>query len=151
MAQNGSDTKKQEPNAAAGAVVILVFIVLVIWAGSTILSPKQPSQADVAAPTTTEPAPEAAPEPAKPISLSGTGQAATEKFELKAGLATAKMTHQGSSNFSIFLMNSKGERTELLVNEIGDFDGSKALTIPSDGQYLLDVSASGPWTVEIKQ
>ena len=37
-----------------------------------------------------------------------------------------------------------------LVNEIGPFDGSQAVTVPEDGIYLLQVEANGPWTIEIE-
>lgn len=98
------------------------------------------------------PAVEAKPAPKPdPINLSGTGQTATEKFELQSGLAVFKMTHTGSRNFGIWLYDSNGERLELLVNDIGNFNGSKAVQIPANGEYLLDVSADGPWTVIIKQ
>jgi hypothetical protein len=85
------------------------------------------------------------------IALSGTGQQATKKFNLKSGLAVFTMKHTGSSNFAINLLDSSGESVDLLVNEIGSFSGKKALGIPADGQYLLDVTADGPWSVTISQ
>lgn len=97
-------------------------------------------------PTTTVPMPE----PIE-IPLSGTGQKATEKIRLQAGLANFSMKHDGSSNFSIFLLDDMGNREELLVNEVGSFDGSKAVQIPETGNYLLDIGADGAWTVTIKQ
>lgn len=95
------------------------------------------------------------PKPIKPISLSGTGQAATEKFELLSGLGSAKLTSTGTGHFSVWLMDaSSGENVELLANDSGQpFNGSKAFRIESKGQYLLDVSADNDatWTVEITQ
>lgn len=90
------------------------------------------------------------PEPA-PIELSGTSQQATQKFTLEIGLSIFKMTHAGTSNFAITLMDSDGQRIELLVNEIGKFDGAKAVGIAKNGEYILDVSANGKWTVKIEQ
>jgi hypothetical protein len=81
--------------------------------------------------------------------LSGYGQEATESFYLQKGLARFQMKHSGSRNFVIWLMDSSGNNEELLVNEIGSFDGSKAVRIPSSGYYLLDVDASGSWSVSI--
>jgi hypothetical protein len=37
----------------------------------------------------------------------------------------------------------------LLANEIGAFDGSKAVRIPKDDIYLLQVDAAGPWTIQV--
>lgn len=93
---------------------------------------------------------EVIPEPAL-IELSGMGQQASQKFTLENGLSIFNMAHDGTSNFSIILMNSDGQRIELLVNEIGKFNGAKAIGIVERGEYVLDVSASGKWTVKIEQ
>lgn len=89
--------------------------------------------------------------PSEPILLTGVGQQASKQFELLAGLATVKLTHDGTSNFAVWVFDSMGERIELLVNETGIFDGSKAFSVPADGKYLLDVSADGAWQVTIQQ
>lgn len=86
-----------------------------------------------------------------PHSLSGHGQQATQFLGLNAGLATFKMTHQGQGNFAIVLMDQDGQPRDLLVNEIGAFDGSKASGIASPGAYVLDITADGDWTVTIDQ
>lgn len=91
------------------------------------------------------------PEQEDTIQLSGSGQEATERFSLESGLAIFKMTHSGQANFIVTLLDSNGERVGSLVNEIGPFDGSKAEKIPAAGEYILDVTASGPWTIDIKQ
>lgn len=87
----------------------------------------------------------------EPIQLSGTGQQATKKFSLESGLAILRMTHSGQSNFAITLLDSNGEIVELLVNEIGSFNGAKAVGIRTKGEYLLDISADGKWSVRIEQ
>jgi len=89
-------------------------------------------------------------EETEPFKISGVGQKATEKFTLKEGLAVFKMIHSGSHNFIVWLLDSEGNKIEVLVNEIGPFDGSKAVKIPEDGVYLLDVNADGSWTVSIE-
>lgn len=93
---------------------------------------------------------EVLPEPS-PIKLSGTSQQASQKFSLENGLSVFKMTHTGTSNFAVVLMDSDGQRVELLVNEIGKFDGAKAVGIAKKGEYILDVSADGKWTITIEQ
>lgn len=98
----------------------------------------------------TEPKEEVVPEPS-PIELSGTGQQASQKFTLENGLSVFKMTHTGRSNFIVNLMDSDGKNIELLANEIGTFDGAKAVGIVKKGEYLLDISADGKWTVKIEQ
>lgn len=86
-----------------------------------------------------------------PIFLSGTSQQATQKFRLEKGLSIFNMQHTGTSNFAIWLMDSSGQRADLLVNEIGSFDGSKVEGIETAGDYILDISADGSWNVNIQQ
>lgn len=83
------------------------------------------------------------------ITLTGSGQTATEPFELESGLAVFRMTHQGNRNFIVYLLDQNGRRVDLLVNDIGSSSGSKAVQIPRDGTYLLQVEADGPWTVQV--
>lgn len=84
-----------------------------------------------------------------PISLSGNGKEATDFFNLERGLVKFTLTHDGDSNFIVWLMDSKGNREDLLVNEIGGFEGSKAIGISSSGVYLLDIAADGNWRIEM--
>jgi hypothetical protein len=49
------------------------------------------------------------------------------------------------------LLNSQGQWVDLLVNEIGTFEGSKAIGIDQAGVYILEVSADENRTVSIEQ
>lgn len=106
--------------------------------GYAIYSPSNTTQSDTSAST-------------QPITLSGTGQEATQSFHLNGGLTRFNMTYNGGHNFIIHLMNTvDGSTQEYLVNEIGNFNGSRAFNVPA-GDYILDVQASGPWKVIITQ
>lgn len=100
--------------------------------------------------TIEQPRPSSAP---KTASFEGNSHASMDLFELSSGLKTFKMTHQGQGNFSVTLLNKEGARgagmDSLLANEIGAFDGSKAVRIPKDYIYLLQVNADGPWTIQV--
>jgi len=85
------------------------------------------------------------------ISISGDGQEASQEFFLDKGLSIFSMKHSGSSNFAVWLLDSNGEIVDLLVNEIGSFDGSKATGIEDRGIYCLDISADGNWRINISQ
>jgi hypothetical protein len=85
------------------------------------------------------------------ITISGTGQEATQEFRLEEGLSIFRMEYPGDRNFIIWLMDDQGNREELLVNNIGDFSGSKAVGIDNAGAYILDVNADDEWTVTIEQ
>jgi hypothetical protein len=88
--------------------------------------------------------------PSAGISISGTGQTATEPFELESGLAVFRMAHQGNRNFIVYLLDQNGARVGTsLANEVGSFSGSKAIQVPRDGTYLLQVDADGSWTIQV--
>lgn len=98
-----------------------------------------------------DPSPAEEPEP---ISLSGNGQTATEPFELESGLVIFEMTHQGDGHFSGTLLDQNGQQAagvdSLLANVVGPFDGSRAAQAKA-GRHVIDISASGPWTITIEQ
>jgi len=81
--------------------------------------------------------------PPVPKTLKGTGQQASEMFYLDKGLARFEMTHDGDRNFIVWLLNDEG-------NKIGEFDGSKAVSIRKGGNYLLSISADGNWEISIE-
>ena len=96
-----------------------------------------------------------------PIQNTGTftsvGDSADTVMRLPAGLYRAKMTHTGSSNFIVYLVEVDTGRKELLANEIGNADETDTFTIydgapsyhPQTGNYLLTVEADGYWTAEV--
>ena len=51
----------------------------------------------------------------------------------------------------IWPLDSQGNTVDLLVNEIGPFDGSTAVGIQQSENYLLNVTADGNWTVTIEE
>lgn len=89
--------------------------------------------------------------PAAPQTFTGRGQQVSPMFKLASGLTIFHMAHDGGSNFAVVLLDNKGNWVELLVNEIGSFDGAKAVGIRRAGVYLLDITADGNWTVTIEQ
>jgi hypothetical protein len=82
----------------------------------------------------------------------GNSAKATQLFELSGGLHRVEMTHQGDANFIVDLLDENGASVLPigLVNEIGPFDGSRAMTVPDDGIYLFWVEANGPWTTKVE-
>ena len=60
------------------------------------------------------------------------------------------MSHQGERNFIVSLLDKNGKDVDPVVaNEIGVATPSKAVRVPKDDIYLLNVTADGPWTIEI--
>lgn len=134
-------------------VFVLGFLLFVIPAGNdnNVEQSNTTTSEQVSEEETREPEPEPEPEQPDDIKLSGTGQQASDQFSLESGLSRFKLTHNGASNFAVELLDENGDTVELLVNKIGSFDGSKTVGIASSGEYILDVSADGKWTVNIEQ
>jgi len=86
-------------------------------------------------------------------SFQGNSQTASDFFQLSEGLKRFAMTHQGSGHFGVTLLNKNGSRIgmeSLLANDAGPFNGSKAVRVPREDVYLLQVSADGPWSVQVE-
>jgi hypothetical protein len=86
-----------------------------------------------------------------PLGMTGVGQHATRFFSLKQGVATFRMTHNGTSNFAVWLDDVNGKHVDLLANVSGTFNGTKAEDIDQTGIYLLDIDADGEWKIDISK
>lgn len=73
-------------------------------------------------------------------------------FELTPGDKTWTITHDGASNFVIYLHDDEGNR-DLLVNEIGEYSGTILVPVGDDlfdnspGPATLEIKADGSWTI----
>ncbi|MGO9596704.1 MAG: hypothetical protein ACLP7Q_01635 [Isosphaeraceae bacterium] len=80
----------------------------------------------------------------------GEETSATRQFKLLEGLCRIKLKHRGESNFIVTLLDENGVPVSGIVNEIGSYEGSQAVKIERTGTYILDVTAGGPWSIEIE-
>ena len=86
-----------------------------------------------------------------PPNFAGTGDDVVN-FELTPGDKTWAVTHNGASNFYIYLHDDEGNR-DLLVNEIGEYNGTILVPVGdglfdnSPGPATLEIRADGPWTI----
>lgn len=85
-----------------------------------------------------------------PQRLSGAGPRASRFLRFDSGVVRFAMTHNGEGNFAIELYDATGDYVDLLVNEVGPFDGSKVVTIDQAGLFILNITAGGRWTIAIK-
>lgn len=141
--------------AAIGIVGICCIGLILIVAISGMFSPDKttttPSTTPSSTPSTTPSSTPAASTGFQPLTFSGTGDKATQSFNWPGGMMRIEMTHTGSSNFIIHLVDSTdGSTEEFVENEIGSVNGSRVFSIPA-GSYLLDVQADGKWTVKISK
>ncbi len=89
--------------------------------------------------------------PIDPIELSGYGNQETRKIPLKSGLYDLRLTHNGTGNFAVWLVNGQGTKIDLIVNEIGTYDKLRGLHATNDDDYTLEIMASGSWTATISR
>jgi len=73
-----------------------------------------------------------------------------EVINLNKGVAIFTMAHFGSLNFSVVIKGSDGEHLDLLANDMGSYSGQKTFTVKESGIYLVEISASGKWTINIE-
>jgi len=87
-----------------------------------------------------------------PCTFVGKGASAENFFYAKKGLYKIILTHDGDSNFIVDVLEEDGSSSGWWgINEIGEFDGSKALKIEETGIYLLYINlADGNWEITIE-
>lgn len=64
--------------------------------------------------------------------------------------AVVSFTHSGRSNFAVVGYASSGERTGLLVNTIGRYQGTRPLNFAGTKTAQFEVKADGAWTASIQ-
>jgi hypothetical protein len=86
----------------------------------------------------------------EPVTESGAGDALIDLEGKTAGMAT--LTYSGEGNFAVMALDAENESTgDLLANAIGDHSGTAAWGLSSFGEAAtLQVSADGPWTLELQ-
>ena len=81
---------------------------------------------------------------------SGYGQKVLTGINIPKGAYQASMSHKGNSNFAIWLYTGSGSRKQLLVNEIGNYQGTVAIEDKIENGYL-EIEADGQWSIVIEQ
>jgi len=100
-------------------------------------------------PTPTPPTP---PTPSYTYDFSGQGTQVTPLMGLQAGLTTFDLTHNGTENFIVWLLDESGNELDLLANDIGSYTGSATFGVSTAGNYRLKIEyASGYWTAHVAQ
>lgn len=85
-----------------------------------------------------------------PQEFSGSGPEALGPITAIDAIGIFEMTHDGSGNFAVELLDDQGDLVELLANVIGGFDGRAAADL-DDIEYRIQVTADGAWTITLTQ
>lgn len=90
--------------------------------------------------------------------IRGTGDGQTYTFTVTEGIATFDIRHDGTGEFSVDLLNSRGRSEQLLVDTSGRYSGvvgagvsEDSVSGPAPGSHTLSVEASGAWEIEVSQ
>ena len=118
------------------ALIILVVLILACGNQGTNTSTKETKQTETIKKQT-------------PVKLEGSGDK-VKTITLNKGVAIFTMDHSGNRNFSVVIKGSNGEYLDLLANDIGNYNGQKTFTVTKDGTYLIEITASGKWTIDIE-
>ncbi len=87
--------------------------------------------------------------PYTPLSFTGNAPEATEFFQSPGKNTAFEMNFTGSSNFTVKLLDSRGEVVKTVADAPGPYSTTVTLPLISGVSYLVDVEAVGPWTVTV--
>ncbi len=68
-------------------------------------------------------------------------------IDLIQGTATFDIEFEGDSTFTARLLNPDGSLVEVLADVKGNYRGTKTITAPKTGSFILDVKTTGRWSV----
>lgn len=78
----------------------------------------------------------------------GQGDSLANFSVIRSGPVRFTLSHTGERNFIVELYSARGEYIDLLANEIGDYDGDRAVPLPP-GDYYLQIQADGQWLINV--
>lgn len=134
-----------------GLAILALCCCATLYAASLPAGEARPTRRPTREATATLAGPTATPAPTPtPVILQfhGSGDDVIQFAAPIAGLAQFAFIHDGDGNFVVKLLDSQGRTVDLLVNEIGAYEGQKAQRLEA-GQYLLEITANGGWSAII--
>ncbi|HVX92756.1 MAG TPA: hypothetical protein VHA74_01445 [Candidatus Dojkabacteria bacterium] len=86
-----------------------------------------------------------------PTTLKGKGDQ-VQLINMEKGSHTLKLTHTGTSNFVVYFVDpySYFIGMDLVVNEIGKYNGTNLIKSSDDGLFYIVIEADGNWTAKIE-
>lgn len=130
--------------------IAIAVVVLIIAGGGGDSEPEPAAQQGSGSSSITTSAPAPPPPEPEEIELSGKGDYASNLIELETGLSVFVIAHNGQSNFIVQLLDAQGGLVDLLVNQIGAYQGVVGRGVIK-GKYVLSINADGQWGVVVMQ
>lgn len=87
---------------------------------------------------------------ALPARITGAGDRATAPFRSPGGQVRIRIRHDGDGLIVVHLLDAAGARSQQLVRGRGAGTATRTGRAAA-GDYLFDVQASAPWTIEVEQ
>jgi len=84
------------------------------------------------------------------IKIEGRGDSVSDVVSLQKGLLMVGAAHKGERNFIVQLISTDGEKTELLINTFGNYQGVRLIPIDA-GRYRFQVRAEEAWVLMHEQ
>ncbi|GAB3030958.1 hypothetical protein GCM10027052_04190 [Parafrigoribacterium mesophilum] len=118
-------------------------------------TPAATSESPKPTPTEASPTEEAAPPaPVVPADKvyqgSGDSVVAVELPDGADQVSVATISHTGAHNFAVWSLDSNMEQHDLMVNQIGTYQGTVLFNLQSSNTTSLQVTATGPWTITLR-
>jgi len=91
--------------------------------------------------------------PPDPFTYTGQGTAVVEIAKPTSGPVVVELDIQSTSNTIVWSLDTNLETNDLLVNEIGNYQGVKLMDLPfftPQTTRYLDITATGLWTVRVR-
>lgn len=93
-----------------------------------------------------------------PFTENGTGDTVIAPISLGSGIFVLDAKHGGSDNFIVTIVSEDGQSQDLLINDIGPYEGQKAIRVQEDaiiglepGIHALEIRADGDWSISVNR
>ncbi len=154
--------KRKTPGWVIAVIVAGTLVALACFGGMTAVLVRGMDEAGepLARPTLSEPLPRTR-TTASPVPIVPDGPPPADKTYEGRGAKTvqldldedyqhiAKITHDGASNFVVESRDGTGDYVDLVVNEVGDYDGLRPLDLEREQPASLRIRADGRWKVTV--
>ena len=83
--------------------------------------------------------------------LVGAGPGTTDEFDLKQDVVLFDVNYQGDGPLTIYLVKAPNRLIDLVAEADGAFVGRDLQRVTTAGTYVLEVTSSGAWEIEVSQ